>query len=87
MQWEVSANGLLTASRVAHYQDSQPGSCSGVWSHLPLPSFGVFCYYGVLDDLRVNMVGTVVLLHILRRRRSSDWEVINNLRTDLLVQS
>lgn len=42
MQWEVSANGLLTASRVAHYQDSQPGSCSGVWSHLPLPSFGFF---------------------------------------------
>lgn len=40
MQWEVSANRLLTASRVAHYRDSWPGSCSGVWSHLPLPSFG-----------------------------------------------
>lgn len=40
MQWEVSANRLLTASRVAHYRDSWPGSCSGVSSHLPLPSFG-----------------------------------------------
>lgn len=30
MQWEVSANRLLTASRVAHYQGSQLGSCSGV---------------------------------------------------------
>lgn len=46
MQWEVSANRLLTASRVAHYQDSQPGSCSGVWSHLPLPSFGFFLLWG-----------------------------------------
>lgn len=49
MQWEVSANRLLTASRVAHYQDSQLGSCSGVQSHLPPYLLLGFCY-GVLDD-------------------------------------
>lgn len=44
MQWEVSANRLLTASRVARYRDSRPGSSSGVWSHLPLPSFGLLLW-------------------------------------------
>lgn len=79
MQWEVSANRLLTASRVAHYRDSRPGSCSGVWSHLPLPSFGFLLWaaWWFVSERAVR-------IHVLSSRWSSDWKSINYFRMDLV---
>lgn len=81
MQWEVSANRLLTASWVA-YQDSRLGSCSGGLES-PSPAFCWVFYYGVLDGLCLNVV-TAVRLHVLRSRWSSGRENISHFRIDLL---
>lgn len=49
MQWEVSANRLLTASRVGHYRAAQLGSHLGA-SRVTMPPFWVPTKQ-VLDDL------------------------------------